>query len=68
MTSLTVGALIIATGLFFGAQYYHDYVEDQSLNAQLWPKLPDPQLTPDARTEIDLLRKTHHNLIRMWAD
>jgi serine/threonine protein kinase len=53
VTSLTVGALIIATGLFFGAQYYHDYVEDQSLNAQLWPKLPDPQLTPDARTEID---------------
>jgi PKHD-type hydroxylase len=23
---------------------------------------------PDARSEIDLLRKTHHNLIRMWAD
>jgi PKHD-type hydroxylase len=23
---------------------------------------------PDARAEIDLLRKTHHNLIRMWAD
>ncbi len=23
---------------------------------------------PDARAELDLLRKTHHNLIRMWAD
>ena len=23
---------------------------------------------PDARAELDLLRKTHHNLVRMWAD
>jgi PKHD-type hydroxylase len=23
---------------------------------------------PDARSEIDLLQKTHHNLVRMWAD
>jgi PKHD-type hydroxylase len=23
---------------------------------------------PEAKTEIDLLRKSHHNLIRMWAD
>src|SRR6185312_12199329 len=23
---------------------------------------------PDARAELDLLRKTHHNLIRMWSD
>src|SRR5262249_6857837 len=22
----------------------------------------------DARAELDLLRKTHHNLVRMWAD
>jgi serine/threonine protein kinase len=51
--SLAVGALIVAAGLFFGAQYYHDYIEDQFLNAQRWKKGPDPALTADARTEID---------------
>jgi hypothetical protein len=49
---LAAGALLVAVALFFGAPYYHDYIEDQSLNAQLWPKIPDPQLTPDASSEI----------------
>jgi PKHD-type hydroxylase len=26
------------------------------------------QRVPDARAELDLLRKTHNNLVRMWAD
>lgn len=52
-TLLASAAVVIAVLVFIGAHYYGDYVEDQSVNAQLWPKAPDPPLTPDTRAEID---------------
>jgi serine/threonine protein kinase len=53
-----IGAAALAvagTALFFGTQYYNDYVEDQAMNAQLWPSTdgPAPQLTADQRRDID---------------
>ena len=39
--------VVVGTGMFFGTQYYNEYVEDQAFNAQLWPGTegPPPQLT-----------------------
>ncbi len=53
-----LGAAAIAvtgTSLFFGTQFYNDYVEDQAVNAQLWPRTdgPAPPLTADQKRDID---------------
>src|SRR6185437_8296861 len=40
---LVSAAALIGTILFiFGAQYYRDYVEDQAVNNQLWPRTDAP--------------------------
>jgi serine/threonine protein kinase len=46
---------VVGAGLFFGTQYYNDYVEDQAVNAQLWPGADGsaPQLTSEQRRDID---------------
>ena len=52
---LGVAALIAAALLFFGAQSYRAYVEDQAFNAQLWPRadaLSKP-LTPAQQRDIE---------------
>jgi len=48
-------ALFAAISLILGAQYYRDYVEDQAVNAQLWPRtdLPVPPLTAEQHHDID---------------
>lgn len=53
-----LGAAAVAvtgTALFFGTQFYNDYVEDQAVNAQLWPRTdgPAPQLSADQKRDID---------------
>ena len=53
LSLLAAGMLLVATGVYFASQYYGDYREDQSINAQLWPKTADPPLTSAARAEID---------------
>jgi len=53
-----LGAAAVAvtgTALFFGTQFYNDYVEDQAVNAQLWPRTdgPAPQLSAEQKRDID---------------
>ncbi|HEY3786489.1 MAG TPA: serine/threonine-protein kinase [Steroidobacteraceae bacterium] len=47
--------IVAAVVLIFAAQYYRDYVEDQAVNAQLWPRtdLPVPPITAEQRHDID---------------
>jgi serine/threonine protein kinase len=46
---------VVGTGLFFGTQYYNDYVEDQAFNAQLWPDTagPAPHLSDEQKRDIE---------------
>jgi serine/threonine protein kinase len=52
---LGVATLIAAALLFFGSQSYRVYVEDDALNAQLWPRVDAPRkpLTPVQQRDID---------------
>lgn len=50
------GVALIATALLFvGSQSYRTYVEDQALNAQLWPRADGPRkpLTPEQQRDVD---------------
>jgi serine/threonine protein kinase len=52
-----VGAVtlaVIAPALFFGTRYYNDYVEDQALNAQLWPSTNSPAVQPTKEQQSDI--------------
>jgi serine/threonine protein kinase len=47
----TAAVAMLGVLLFIAARYYGEYVQDQALNAQLWPPVPNPvALTKD---EID---------------
>jgi serine/threonine protein kinase len=48
------GVVALSVMLFFVARSYSEYVQDQALNAQLWPNVaPSQPLNDDQRHEID---------------
>ncbi|HET9389314.1 MAG TPA: serine/threonine-protein kinase [Steroidobacteraceae bacterium] len=70
MWLMGAAATVATISLILGAQYYRDYVEDQAVNAQLWPRtdLPVPPLTAEQRHDIDDDLYLAHESLRQAAN